>query len=117
MLQEITDFHEEGKELRGLLETLKDSDWQKKTLFKDWTINDVVLHLHCSDISAAASVRDAVEYEALRARIAETRKGGLSMIEESRRRFPELRGKALLTRWWDQLEQLCELLAAKDPSA
>jgi uncharacterized protein (TIGR03084 family) len=117
LLQEITDFHEEGKELRGLLATLAESDWQRKTLFKDWTVNDVVLHLHCSDISAAASVRDPAEYETLRAEITEKRKAGLSMIQESRQRFPELKGKALLTRWWDQLEKLCELLAAKDPSA
>jgi uncharacterized protein (TIGR03084 family) len=117
MLQEITDFHAEGRELRGLLETLTDADWQKPTLFKDWTVNDVVLHLHCSDISAAASVRDAADYEKLRAEIAERRKGGKSMIAESRERFPDLKGKALLTRWWDQLETLCELLAAKDPTA
>ena len=57
MLQEITDFHAEGRELRALLITLSEADWQRKTLFKDWTVNDVVLHLHCSDISAAASVR------------------------------------------------------------
>ncbi len=113
MLQEITDFHSEGKELRGLLETLAEADWQRKTAFKDWTVNDVVLHLHCSDISAAASVRDPAEYEALRAEIAERRKGGKSMVEESRQRFPDLKGKALLTRWWDQLEQLCDLLAAE----
>lgn len=117
MLQEITDLREEGKELRALLETLGEADFQRRTQFKDWTVNDVVLHLHCSDISAAASVRDPAEYETLRAEIAERRKGGKTMIQESRERFPELRGKALLTRWWDQLEQLCDLLAKKDPSA
>jgi uncharacterized protein (TIGR03084 family) len=117
MLKEITDFHEEGKELRGLLATLSEADFQRKTLFKDWTVNDVVLHLHCSDISAAASVRDSAEYEMLRAGIAERRKGGKSMIQESRERFPELRGKALLKRWWEQLEELCEMLGKKDPSA
>ena len=117
MLKEITDFHEEGRELRGLLATLDEADWQRGTAFKDWTVNDVILHLHCSDISAAASARDPAEYEALRAGIAETRKGGMSMIEESRRRFPDLKGKVLLARWWDQLETLCELLAAKDPAA
>jgi hypothetical protein len=92
VLQEITDFHSEGKELRGLLETLNESDWQRKTLFKEWTVNDVILHLYCSDISAAASARDAAEYEALRASIMERRKGGKSMRDESRERFPDLKG-------------------------
>jgi uncharacterized protein (TIGR03084 family) len=117
MLQQIIDFHEEGGELRELLLTLSDSDWDRKTLFKDWTINDVVLHLHSSDINAATSVRDTDEYEALRRDIQEKRKSGLSMIEESRQRYPGLRGKALLARWWEQLEALCEMLAVKDPNA
>src|SRR5262245_210750 len=104
MLSEIADFHEAGNELRGLLETLSESDWQRKTLFKDWTVNDVVLHLHCGDLSAAASVRDTAEYEKLRSEIAERRKGGKSLIEESRERFPDLKGKALFARWWRQLE-------------
>ena len=115
MLQQIIDFHDEGEELRGLLLTLEDRDWDRKTLFKDWTINDVVLHLHASDLNAAASARNREEYEALRASIQEKRKAGLSMIEETRQRFAGLRGKALLSRWWEQLEALCELLAAKEP--
>jgi uncharacterized protein (TIGR03084 family) len=117
MLQEITDFHDEGAELRGLLGTLSEEDFQRRTLFKDWTVNDVILHLHCGDISAAASARDPAEYEALRQQIMETRKSGLSIIEESRQRFPELKGKALVARWWAQLETLCDLLSKKDPSA
>src|SRR5436190_15221680 len=100
MLQQIIDFHDEGEELRGLLQTLEDRDWDRKTLFKDWTINDVVLHLHASDLNAAASVRDREEYEVLRADIQEKRKAGLSMIEETRPRVADRRGKALLARWW-----------------
>ena len=68
MLQEITDFHEEGRSCAACWRRCSEADWQRKTLFKDWTVNDVVLHLHCSDISAAASVRDAAEYEKLRGR-------------------------------------------------
>lgn len=117
MLQQITDFHDEGKELRGLLEMLSDSDWDRTTLFKDWTVNDVVLHLHCGDLSAAASARDPAEYETLRRETQARRQAGnLSMIQESRLRFPDLRGKALMTRWWAQLEDLCALLATKDPA-
>ena len=52
MLQQVTDFHAEGAELRELLLTLRDSDWDRKTLFKDWTVNDVVLHLHSGDLNA-----------------------------------------------------------------
>src|SRR5947209_16524496 len=116
MLQQIIDFHDEGEELRRLLLSLGERDWTRKTLFKDWTVNDVVLHLHASDLNAAASVRDRAEYEALRISIQERRQAGLSMIEETRERFAGLAGKALLAQWWEQLEALCELLAEKDPN-
>ena len=105
MLQQVTDFHDEGAELRELLLN-RDSDWERKTLFKDWTVNDVVLHLHSGDLNAAASVRDPAEYEALRRDIQDKRKGGLSLIAETRQRYPDLRGKALLARWWAELELL-----------
>ncbi len=117
MLQQVIDFHEEGRELRGLLETLSDSDWDRKTLFKDWSVNDVILHLHCGDLSAAASVRDPAEFDAMRRATQERRQAGnLSMIEESRQRFPNLHGRELMRRWWAQLEDLCMLLANKDPN-
>ena len=39
----------------------------------------------------------------------------MSLIAETRLRYPDLRGKALLARWWQQLESLCDLLADQDP--
>lgn len=117
MISEVADLRDEGAELYALLDTLRESDWERVTQFKSWTINDVVLHLHASDVQAAASARSAEAYQALRSDIVAQRTLGLSPIEEARKRYAGLRGRALLTRWRDQLEALCQALAEKDPAA
>ena len=56
MLTQAADFRTEADELHGLLVTLRDADWNRATLFKQWTVNDIVQHLHDGDLMAAASV-------------------------------------------------------------
>ena len=54
MLPQAVDFRAESDELHTLLLTLTDADWDRPTLFKQWTVNDVVQHLHDGDLMAAA---------------------------------------------------------------
>ena len=53
MLQQAVDFRAEAEALHALLVTLDDADWGRPTLFKAWTVNDIVQHLHESDLMAA----------------------------------------------------------------
>ena len=69
MLQQAIDLREEADALYRLLGRLEGSDWTRLTQFKAWTVNDIVQHLHDSDLLAAASARDAGEYGRLRAEI------------------------------------------------
>lgn len=117
MIPQIADLLEEGEELRDFLATLEESDYGRVTQFKNWTVNDVVLHLHASDVQAIASATDPEAYLALRRDIVAKRAAGLSLIEEARSRYAGLKGRRLLARWSERLEQLCSLLAAKDPAA
>ncbi|MEZ0167682.1 TIGR03084 family metal-binding protein [Microvirga sp. TS319] len=116
MLEQIVDFRDEASALAGLLARLNEGDWERVTQFKEWTINDVILHLYASDWMAAASARSAHAYEEIRGDVRRRRESGLSMIEETRLRFPDLRGAGLFERWKEQVEDLCRLLAAKDPT-
>lgn len=113
----ITDLKAEAQALFDLLQPLPESVWAQPTLFKGWTINDVVIHLHAGDLLAAASVKDPQSFAALLADIRTKRAGGLSSIAENRQRIGALSGRALLGRWKAQLDELCALLAAKDPDA
>ncbi|CAO3419876.1 TIGR03084 family metal-binding protein [Azospirillum doebereinerae] len=115
MLPQIRDFDAEVQDLAAVLEPLAEAEWDRVTLFKGWTINDVILHLHASDVLAIASARSTEAYASLRADMQRLRASGLSMIEESRLRFPGLRGRDLLDRWRAQADELCDLLVARDP--
>jgi uncharacterized protein (TIGR03084 family) len=117
MLQQIVDLQAEAAALAGVLETLPDPDWARPTQFKGWTINDVIIHLHAGDLLAATSVKDATAFAAMHADIRTKRASGLTGIAENRQRIGPIAGKALLQRWRTQLDELCTLLAAKDPEA
>jgi uncharacterized protein (TIGR03084 family) len=115
-VEQIADLREEAHELYRLLERLADGDWDKVTLFKGWTINDVVQHLHMGDVMATLSATDPAGFAALRADIQVKRDAGLSRVKETRLRLGDPRGRALLGRWFETLARLCELLAARDPA-
>ena len=58
MLQQAKDLLEEGEALLELLNKMSVDDWEKSTPFKNWTINQVVGHLHASDKMAVLSLKD-----------------------------------------------------------
>ena len=116
VLPQIDDFRAEADELHRLLATLKDSDWSRPTQFKQWTINDIVQHLHMGDAMGLASARDPTAFEALMIDIRARRAKGMTRVEETRDRLGGLTGARLLVRWCEHLEQLCAALTAKGPN-
>lgn len=114
MLQQGIDLRTEADALFQLLDRLEESDWTQPTQFKAWTVNDIVQHLHDSDLLAAASVRDPEEFARLRADIV-ARREGKSRVEEARERLGHLTGRSLLTVWRETLEDLCTMLETRNP--
>jgi uncharacterized protein (TIGR03083 family) len=55
MLQQAIDLGAEADALHRLLDRLDESDWSRPTLFKEWTANDILQHLHDSDLLVTAS--------------------------------------------------------------
>ncbi|TXL81565.1 TIGR03084 family protein [Vineibacter terrae] len=117
MLQQVTDLRDEADELHRLLAPLAADDWSRPTQFKAWTVNDIVQHLHVSDLLGLASATDAAAFAALHAEIRARREAGLSRLEETRQRMDGLTGAALLARWRQVLSDLCDALGAKAPDA
>jgi uncharacterized protein (TIGR03084 family) len=105
MLRQAKDLLEEGTEFKALLDTLSDVDWQTPTPFKDWTINQVVQHLHGSDKMAVLSLKSREEFQAS----IKDRKLLGSMMNPSRT------GSELLQDWWSYFQEMCELLGNSDP--
>ncbi len=117
MMQQIADLEAESRELHRLLAALKDDDWRRATLFKGWTINDIVQHLHMGDTMGLASATDPTHFAGLLADVQARRATGLSRVEETRERLGGLSGLPLLERWRITLDRLCAALAAKAPDA
>jgi len=116
MLQEALDLREEGDELHGLLQTLKDTDWERITPFKSWTVNDVVAHLHLSDWMAVLSAKDADDFLTVAHELAADMMSGVDMRGLARQRLEGLRGPELVQRWRDCFLEMCELLGNLDPN-
>ena len=115
MLPQAADFKAEADALHALLVTLSDADWARPTLFKRWTTNDIVQHLHAGDLMAAASVAGENPFRQMRAEIQEARDNGLTRVEETRQRLGNPTGRALLDIWYAAMAGLCEKLSAMPP--
>ena len=55
-MRQAHDFIEEATVLAELLENQPDSVFETVTLFKSWTVNDVLGHLHMFDVAALKTV-------------------------------------------------------------
>ncbi|WP_170529372.1 TIGR03084 family metal-binding protein [Ruegeria arenilitoris] len=63
-MQQASDFLEECQVLDDALTGLGAADWQIVTQFKDWTIDDVLVHLHFWNQMADLSQRDPDAFDA-----------------------------------------------------
>ena len=111
MLPQIVEFKAEADELRRLLLTIADADWTSATQFKQWTVNDIVLHLHDGDLNAEASVDGPEHFAAVRAERQALLDRGLTRVQAARELLGEVGGRELLDRWHARVATLCEKLA------
>jgi len=117
MLPQAIDFRAEADELHALLRTLTDADWARPTLFKQWTVNDIIQHLHDGDLMAAASVAGADPFAAFRAERQAMVDTGMTRVEATRQRMGDLTGRRLLERWHATMTSLCDALSGMPPDA
>ena len=114
-MQQAHDFGDESDALYELLAPLKDEDFGRQTLFKDWTINDILAHLHIfnhlADLSLLDPERFAKEYGDMK----DLREEGLNMREATDRLLNNVKGRALLDLWHDYYPKSTAAFAAADP--
>jgi uncharacterized protein (TIGR03084 family) len=117
MLQEVEDLREEGEELSTLLNSLAEADWVRPTPFKQWTVFDVVGHLHYSDRCAVAALkgRDAFQRETAAMRSVIERGG--SLRDFTRGELGPVDARRMLQLWRDTFRDMCDRFAALDPKA
>lgn len=116
-MQQAEDFREESRALAGLVAPLADDDYALATLFKGWTIGDVIGHLHLFNHAAELSLTDEAAFDALLVPVRVAQKEGRSIIDPQLDWLAEesLEGAALGRAWAEGAERLADLYADVDP--
>ena len=114
-MQQAQDFREESRALAALIEPLTDADFQRATLFKQWTINDVLGHLHMFNVAAHATLESPEHFQAFFAPIAEQLQQGRTLLQSQGPWLNGLAGRALFEAWQQAAEQLADAYANADP--
>ena len=114
MLQQAVDFRQESDAVFTLLDGLDDQDWGRKTQFKEWTLNDIIAHLHMGNYAADLSLQDTNAFPDL------VKEFAAGSQQYGRLGFTHvwlngLRDRALLQRWRDYYLEMTDRFAAADP--
>jgi uncharacterized protein (TIGR03084 family) len=113
-MQQATDFLEESEALSALLAPLSDADFETPTQFKQWTINNIIRHLHVWNIAADLALSDEAAFGEFIAKMMVGVRGG---------RLPDfeadylggLSGRQLVAAWTAQYRTMIPRFAAADP--
>lgn len=109
---QIAAFEAEGADVHRLLQQLSADDWQRTTGFKDWTVWDVVAHLHFTDHMGLTTIAGPEPFNALMADIGKAR---LPFNVYTRNWLGDITGAELMERWQSRLSELVAGLRAADP--
>ena len=115
MIEQAQDFREEADALARLLEPLSAADWERKTQFKEWTLNDVLAHLHFADYAADLSLRDGDAFKSFVRDFGARARPGVRQIDTTREWLDGLKDRALLKRWQDFYRAMAKRFASADP--
>lgn len=114
-MQQAEDFRQESRAQAAVLEPLNEADFDRVTLFKGWTINDVIGHLHIFNTAAETSLQGREPFRIFFAPIKAVLARGGSFIEAQDPWLDGLRGRALFAAWLAGAERCADLYAAADP--
>jgi uncharacterized protein (TIGR03084 family) len=81
MLLQAIDFEGESDELFTLIEQSDERDWERKSQFKQRTINDVIAHPHLFSSAADLSLNDAGGFAELMRLVAAAREQGTTHLD------------------------------------
>jgi len=117
MIEQAIDFRDESEALYALIAAQDDEVFARTTLFKDWTVDDVVGHLHMFNVAADLSLTDPDGFDAFLAGLMGALKQGSTMGRYTVEWLDGLAGRALLEAWRDAYRTMSERFAAADPKA
>lgn len=114
-MSEAADFLAESEALHVAVSTLEDADFRNQTQFKNWSIDDVLVHLHFWNGMADLSANDEAAFRRVFDRaMAGLKDGSLRAFENGEVRE---RGVALRQAWIARVRDMAPRWEAMDPKA
>ena len=114
-MKQALDFLEDSRQLFNLLKDKKDEDFKIATQFKNWTINDVIGHLHIFNFAANLSLKSNHEFDEFFFPIRVALKEGNSLLDPQNLWLKGLSGRDLLEAWWLEVQKVSKNFAIIDP--
>lgn len=119
-MQEAIDFQNECDALAAVLANISDSELIRPTLFKAWTVEDIIGHLHIWNHAAAATLESREKFGAFLTYVGAHMGAGESHIEMQRHWLAEFHGgvsgRALVESWKDFYPQVANAFENADPA-
>ncbi|MFT4569452.1 MAG: hypothetical protein ACI8TX_000670 [Hyphomicrobiaceae bacterium] len=115
MFQQPNDFRDESLALYQLLAPLVDADFERKTLFKDWTVHDVLSHLHAWNRAADLSLNDPEKFDAFKTQVISGMMEGKQIRELESVLLDDAKNRARFEQWNEYIGEMTQRFAAADP--
>lgn len=114
-MQAAHDFKDECAAIAAILEPLTDADFTRATLFKGWTISDIVGHLHLWNIAANLTLTDPQAFSEFIAMVMTALQKGQGHKQLQDTYFEGKSGRALYEDWLEYYPAMAERFAAAAP--
>ena len=115
MLQQAYDFCDESNAIYDLLSNINEDQFNESTLFKGWTFNNVIGHLHVWNYAADISLKDGDEWKEFANSALKAFGGGSTFSEFENTIIKGAKGKELLNIWKEYYSNMTERFAVADP--
>ena len=114
-MQQADDYIKEVEALADLLSGQPDDVFELKTLFKSWTVNDVIGHLHMFDLAALAALEGDAAFDAFFAPIQANLSQGLTLLQCQYPFLGALSGIELFQKWHATAQVVSAAYRSADP--
>ncbi|NVK31976.1 MAG: TIGR03084 family protein [Gammaproteobacteria bacterium] len=112
-MKQTDDFLAESNALAAIVEDMSANDLKRVTQFKDWTIEDVIVHLYFWNLQADRSIFNPAPFAAQIGKIvSDIDANGMRAVENASIR---LRGSELVQTWQQHYRDFCGRLQSIDP--
>ena len=114
-MEQAKDFFDESKDLYELLNAEGVACLSTTTLFKNWTIEDVIGHLYLFNVGAVETLKGGDHYENFYKPINDQLIKGKSLVQAQVPWLDGVTGQRLIDDWWKSVEDVFDGYRDADP--